>query len=140
MFNKIKNFITGETRRQRQKLFEEMQDSISQLKERNQQLIDQNKELTNFNETIGEQLKNIQQQLNKREEKYNGADPYIEIISDGFDPEKGIKINLDWNSAFIEHAKEHGLQGTTDYEIVRKYLAHMYLSMIEQMGDGETLS
>ena len=134
MFKQLWNAFTGKTNKEMEELYVNIRNMLTNI----ETLKSQNEHLKSVNETITEQLTSLKEQVNKREQKYHSEEPYIEIVSDGFDPEKGIKMNLDWNAAFIEHAKQNGLQGITDYEIVKKYLAHMYITIIEEMGETDT--
>ena len=118
MFTKFWNRITGKV------------DAKLQL------MIQTTEQLKKENIELNGQVNLLREQVESRNKKLSSNEPYIELVSDGFDVEKGIKIDLDWNSALIEHLKENGLQGTNDYEVVRKYLAHMYLNIIEEMGEG----
>lgn len=61
--------------------------------------------------------------------KYS-KEPWIEVRGGSVDPERGVRLELDWNSAFIEHLKANGIVGRSEEESV-----HLYLSKITKMMD-----
>lgn len=63
--------------------------------------------------------------------------PHVEIIGDGVDPKEGIKIELDWNDAFIDYLKDNGYKGTDDESIVQLWITHLYQNITESMSDAE---
>jgi hypothetical protein len=64
--------------------------------------------------------------------------PWVEIVGEQVDPAKGIKIELDWNDAFVDHLKRNGYTGTTEEAIVQRWLTHLYQHLIESMKDKQT--
>ena len=64
--------------------------------------------------------------------------PYVEIIGSDIDPRKGIKINLDWNDAFVDYLRKNGFIGTTDEAIVQLWLTHLYKNMMDVMAEKKT--
>ena len=63
--------------------------------------------------------------------------PWVEIVGEQIDPAKGIKIELDWNEAFVEHLKRNGYTGSTEEAIVQKWIAHLYQHLIERMKEQQ---
>ena len=61
--------------------------------------------------------------------------PWVKIVSEGIDPEKGIKIELDWNDAFIKHLRENNITGTSDEQVIQKYLALLLKSVVAREAD-----
>jgi hypothetical protein len=68
----------------------------------------------------------------------NSKNPWVEIVGEQIDPDKGIKIELDWNEAFVTHLKKNGYTGTTEEAIVQKWIAHLYQHLLERMREGQT--
>jgi len=52
-------------------------------------------------------------------------EPFCNVISMGFDKELGIKVNLDYNDAFIRYLNAAGIKGPNDEATVRMWLAHL---------------
>jgi len=65
-------------------------------------------------------------------------EPHVEIIGDGIDPKKGIKMELDWNDAFIDYLKANGYKGTDEETIVQLWITHLYQNMMESMANDDT--
>lgn len=73
------------------------------------------------------------------------AEPWVEIYSESFDPTKGIKLELDWNDAFIQYLRDNGITGIDEDTIVQKWLAVISLDLSQQLEntvidrDGEAM-
>lgn len=76
--------------------------------------------------------------VDKNEDKKNSKEPWVQVVGDEIDPERGIRIELDWNDAFVKYLKQSGYTGTSDEAIVQKWLAHMYQHTMETMNPGQT--
>lgn len=69
-------------------------------------------------------------ELAKREQKSNIPDmmkyskePWMQFVSGKIDPDKGVELSIDWNTAFIEQLKQNGYTGISELQIVSKYIA-----------------
>jgi hypothetical protein len=51
-----------------------------------------------------------------------GEEPWVNITGIVRDPDRGIKIELDWNDTFIKYLKENGIEGPSDDIIVQRWL------------------
>lgn len=60
--------------------------------------------------------------------------PHIEVVGDGFDPKKGIKLELDWNDEFIEYLRKIGYSGVSDEAIVQKWLSDVNAQIIKEIN------
>lgn len=49
-------------------------------------------------------------------------DPKLEIIHLGIEQDGKVKVELDWNKAFIKHLQENGIIGDDEEEIIKNYL------------------
>lgn len=58
-----------------------------------------------------------------REEKMNSNDPWVEMVGETVDPERGIKVELAWNSAFIKYLRDGGVPGASEEECAQRWLA-----------------
>lgn len=67
-------------------------------------------------------------------DKKNSKEPWVQVIGEHVDPKQGIRIELDWNDAFVDYLKRSGYTGTSDEAIVQKWLAHLYQHLMEKMN------
>ena len=65
------------------------------------------------------------------EEKMESDEPWVEMVGASVDPEKGIRVELNWNPAFIKYLREGGIQGASEEECAQRWLA-----MISKDIDG----
>src|SRR4051812_47504058 len=70
------------------------------------------------NETLKDELELFRAHEEQNKAKYDSVEPWVEIRSAEFNEVKGIRIELDWNDAFVQHLKESGIKGKSDDEIV----------------------
>ena len=68
-----------------------------------------------------EELKEAARSLN--EDKMESDEPWVEMIGSSVDPEKGLKVELAWNPAFINYLREGGIQGASEEECAQRWLA-----------------
>lgn len=60
-------------------------------------------------------------------EKYKeSSEPYVNLRSMDFDSENGLKLNIDWNDAFIRYLNKNGIKRDNEEETVRLWLAFLY--------------
>ena len=59
-------------------------------------------------------------------------EPKLEVLHMGVDEEGRVKMQLDWNQAFIKHLRENGITAPTEDEAVE-----IYLMMLHRQVDGE---
>lgn len=92
-------------------------------------------------EKEAQRKKEIEEEAKKqREEELKQSDePWVDVKGIVQDPTKGIKVELDWNDAFIDYLKQNGFSGADDEQIVQKYIALIYKQMVETM-DEESVS
>lgn len=89
--------------------------------------------------STAEKNKIIQDYLKKEEEKKAlasgkyGDEPWVDVKAAVIDPEKGAKIELDWNDAFIKYLKDYGYTGVDENAIIQKYIAVLLRSITEDM-------
>ena len=61
--------------------------------------------------------------LEEAERMKASEEPWVEIKGIVQDPEKGIKIDLDWNDAFVKHLRNNGYVGADDNAVIQRYVA-----------------
>ena len=66
----------------------------------------------------------IQEKERKRvlEELKSKEEPWVDIRGMVPDPEHGVKIELDWNDAFVKYLRANGIDGPTDDIVVQRWL------------------
>lgn len=72
-----------------------------------------------------------------RKNKKASSEPYIEIISEGIDPVGRVKIEFDWNTAFILQLRKNGFEGSSEEEIIQKWFQAITLSHSDILFDDE---
>ena len=82
---------------------------------------------------VNNQLEAYRKKEETDKAKYESKEPWVDIRSADFNEARGVRIELDWNDAFIAHLKNSGLQGTSDDEIVQKWLAFLYQHLVEKL-------
>lgn len=65
-------------------------------------------------------------------------EPWVDVKAIGQEKDN-IKIELDWNDAFVKYLKDNGFTGSNDEEIVHRYIAIMYRQLIDETNttDGD---
>lgn len=88
-------------------------------------------------EAAAEMLKAEQSAREEAEKAFRESDePWVDIKAIVHDPEKGVKIELDWNDAFVIYLKQNGYTGVNDESIIQKYIITLTRDIVESM-DGE---
>lgn len=69
----------------------------------------------------------------------NSENPWMVVRGEVVDKESGgVKMELDWNDAFIKHLRKNGYVGTDDESIVQHYLAVIAQQAAEDMAKQKT--
>lgn len=128
MKNIISNFIgwiTGTKQKEERRAFIEQHEAQSRKLE----------ELVKSIASASTATTNQSVESKSEDNKYDSKEPWVEIKSADPTNVKGIRIDLDWNDAFVEHLKTNGITGKSDEEIVQKWLAHLYQDLINNMEE-----
>lgn len=80
-------------------------------------------------ELLAQELNTFKQQEEEKRSRYESKEPWIEILSSGEDSDKGMRMDLDWNKAFIDYLAENGISAPTEEEAVQLYLSLLYRDM-----------
>jgi len=62
-------------------------------------------------------------------------EPWVIIKAMVPDTKKGIKVELDWNDAFIKHLRANGYTGPDDDTVIQRYVAVLSKQVAEDMAD-----
>jgi len=115
------------------------QDAEKQRLEREKETLERkNKELLQSIEELRATVTLLAEETNKRKARYEAKEPWIEIASDGFDEVKGIALGLDWNDAMIQYLKDNGITGSSDEDVMRKYIAFLYEDLVGKLEAAVT--
>lgn len=66
----------------------------------------------------------------------DSENPWVDIKGWATD-EQGVRVELDWNQAFVEYLKVNGITGTTDDEIVQKWITYLMNDMSAKLNPTE---
>lgn len=86
----------------------------------------------------------------RREKQKKEHDEYIEMMKESEDPwveiegwvetAQGVRVELEWNDAFVSYLRDQGITGTDDDQVVQRWVAMLLYDMANQMdekADGE---
>lgn len=62
-------------------------------------------------------------------------EPWVEMVGDVRDTQKGQRVQLEWNNAFISHLKDAGFKGVDDEQIIQQYLAMLLRDTTDKYED-----
>lgn len=65
----------------------------------------------------------------------NSPDSWVDVRQIVDQGSGQAKIEMDWNDAFIKECRENGISGTTDEDVVRKYLAILTYNLDQQIAE-----
>ena len=87
-----------------------------------------------------------QQIIEDREEAKKLQDIYVEKMKESSEPwvdiqgwvqtEQGVRIELDWNNAFVAHLKQEGIKGADDDQVVQHWVTLLLRDMDAQLSEG----
>lgn len=93
------------------------------------------KPVVDTNALILQKLEEMSDRLKQVEEKavevlpepivVENTEPYVNLKGTDIDKDGRVKIELDWNDAFIAELRSSGYQGTEDEVVVQKWLVHL---------------
>jgi hypothetical protein len=65
----------------------------------------------------------------------DSSEPWVEVLG-AVDTSQGVRIELDWNTAFVEYLRENGVTGIDDEQIMQQYITLLLRDMAETMSDA----
>lgn len=91
-----------------------------------------------------EERKQLELKERREEEKKLRAE-YIEKMRDSTDPwvdieglsqsDQGVRIELDWNNAFVQHLRDNGITGTDDEQVVQHWVTLLLQDMVSRFDE-----
>lgn len=76
-------------------------------------------------------------EIKSADERQQSDVPFVEIISDGYDSELGVQLQLDWNAAFIKELKSKGYTGSSERDTVNKWLIAVHKQLAEEFEKND---
>ena len=64
-------------------------------------------------------------------EELRNQEPWVDIKGAVEDEKHGLKIELDWNDAFIDYLRENGINGADDDTVIQKWITMLYADLME---------
>ena len=61
-------------------------------------------------------------------------DPWVDIIG-WVRTDQGVKVELDWNDAFVDYLRANGIKGTDDEQTVQKWVTLLLRDMADDMEE-----
>lgn len=83
-----------------------------------------------------------------RSEKLKAHEQYVKTMKESLDPwvdiqgftetDSGIRLQLDWNDAFVNYLKENGISGTDDENTVQKWVTLLLRDMADRLEEDRS--
>lgn len=128
MFKKLREWFTKPSKAE-----QELEDRFNKLEEMIATANREKQEAVARAEEMQTELNMFRDQKAEDENRRNSSEPWVEIKSADYSDNKGFRIDLDWNTAFIDYLKESGIKGKVEEEIVQKWLAMLYQHLVETL-------
>ena len=64
--------------------------------------------------------------------KMESDDPWVDFVGEVRDTEKGQRLEMNWNDAFIVFLKSIGITGLDDEQMVQKYISLLLQDMVDK--------
>lgn len=97
-----------------------------------------------------EQTRKMEESKAEREKQKQAYQDYISRMKQSTEPwvdvvgwsetDKGVKVELEWNDAFVDYLRASGVTGADDDQVVQKWVTLLLRDMADQMEeryDGE---
>ncbi len=98
-----------------------------------------------FNELKDDNTRRIEEAKFRRESEDVEYSKYVEKMKDSPDPwvdiigwvrtDEGVKIELEWNNAFVDYLRGNGIKGTDEDQVVQKWVTLLLRDMADQMEE-----
>ncbi len=62
-------------------------------------------------------------------------DPWVDFVGEVRDTQKGQRLQMNWNPAFVEFLKGIGITGADEEQIVQKYISLLLQDMVDKGED-----
>lgn len=79
------------------------------------------------------------EEAKREEDRKRSEEPWVDIKGLVEDAEKGIRVDLDWNDAFIDYLRKNGITGADDETVIQKWITMLYKDLIDQNQADQTV-
>lgn len=96
-------------------------------------------EMTSEKEVVRQKI------IEEREIAKKAQDEYVVLMKESSDPwvdiqgwvttEQGIRVELDWNDAFVAHLKSEGVKGADDDQVVQHWVTLLLRDMSDKLAE-----
>lgn len=93
-----------------------------------------------------EQTRKMEESRLERERQRKEYEAYVEKMKASSEPwvdvtgwsetDKGVKVELEWNDAFVDYLRGAGVTGADDEQVVQKWVTLLLRDMADQMDDA----
>lgn len=100
-----------------------------------------------LDELKSEQERERAQKIKEREEAKKVHDEYLAKMKESSDPwveiqgwtetAHGVRVELEWNDAFVQYLKEQGVPGADDDQVVQRWITLLLRDMADQMDEQQ---
>lgn len=74
----------------------------------------------------------------REKKKYENSDePWVSIIGESIDPKLGLKLDMDWNDAFVKYLRKNGVPGIKDEDVVGYWVTTLHSHLLNDQEDME---
>lgn len=94
-----------------------------------------------------EQTRAMEESRAAREKQKEEYKKYVETMKASTEPwvdvtgwsesDKGVKVELDWNDAFVDYLRGHGVTGADDEQVVQRWVTLLLRDMADQLSEKE---
>lgn len=64
----------------------------------------------------------------------SSSEPWVDVTG-WSETEEGVKVELEWNDAFVDYLRANGVTGADDEQIVQKWVTLLLRDMADQMDE-----
>lgn len=79
--------------------------------------------------------KELKQRAYEKTKFENSDEPWVSIIGDAIDPKHGLKLDMDWNDAFVKYLRKNGVPGIRDEDVVGYWVTTLHQQLLTNGED-----
>ena len=94
-------------------------------------------------EMKSEQTVKMEESAIRRQNEQDEQEKYVNMMKESKDPwvdiigwvhtDKGVKVELEWNDAFVDYLQANGVTGLDEEQVVQKWVTLLLRDMADQM-------
>lgn len=90
-------------------------------------------------EKMKQRLRSLSTNQDGQQTQKESDEPWVQILGTDPDDENGVKIELDWNQAFVDYLRDNGIKGTDEEEVVQRWLTLLLQEMSEEQQSSDVI-